>query len=481
MSDPRPRDPRQWTTLAVVLVAVFMDLLDVSIVSVALPAIATDLDASPAILQWTVAAYTLGLGAGLITGGRLGDLHGRRRMFLAGLTAFVLFSAACALAPSAGVLVAARGLQGLAAAIMIPQVLAIVRVAFDDVERPKALGAYGAVVGLASVAGPLLGGLLVDADLFGLGWRAIFWVNVPVGLVGIAIGLRTLPESRDAGAHGLDIPGAVLGTTAVVLLLYPLVQGRELDWPAWVFGLMAAAVPVLLAFIVRQRRLTAAGGSPLLDLSLFGDRRFVAGLGAALLFFGAIGAFFLVLVVYLQNGTGRSAFDTGLILVPYALGSLLTSGVSVKLAARAGRALLVGGALMLAAANGLLLFFLDASAGNPSYLQLAGPLLLGGLGLGLAAPPLTGVVLSAVNPRVAGAAAGLLNTVIQLGSATGVAVLGVVFFGALERTSPTAPAELFGGALVTTLPWQIGAYLLAAALMTLLPARSRRAPTPVQL
>lgn len=478
MSDPHPRDPRRWTALAVVLVAAFMDLLDVSIVSVALPAIAADLDASPASLQWTVAAYTLGLGAGLITGGRLGDQHGRRRMFLTGLVAFVLFSAACALAPSAGVLIAARGLQGLAVAVMLPQALAIIRVAFDDVERPKALGAYGAVLGLAAVAGPLLGGLLVDTDLFGLGWRAIFWVNVPVGLLGIAVGLAILPESRDTGARRLDLLGAGLGTTAVVLLLYPLVQGRELGWPAWVFGLMAAAVPVLLAFVMRLRRLTAAGGSPLLDLSLFGDRRFVAGLGAALLFFGAIGAFFLVLVVYLQNGTGRSALDSGLVLLPYALGSLLTSGLSVKLAARVGRALLVGGALMLAAANALLLFNVNASAGDPSYLQLAGPLLLGGLGLGLAAPPLTNVVLSAVDPRSAGAAAGLLNTVIQLGSATGVAVLGMVFFGALNGASPTAPAELFGSALVTTLPWQIGAYLLTASLMTLLPARSQSVPVP---
>ena len=459
--------------VAVVLIAAFMDLLDATIVSVAAPAIAEDLGAGEAALQWTLAGYALAIGAGLITGGRIGDQYGRRRVFLLGLAGFALASVGCALAPNPEVLIAARVAQGLAGGLMVPQVFGIFRSSLGPETRGKALGAYGAVLGLASVAGPLLGGLLVDADLFGLGWRTIFWVNIPVAIVGLVLGARFLPESRAPGGARLDLPGAALAAGAAVLLHLPLVQGRDWGWPWWGFVILALSVPTAAVFIRRERRLVTRGGQPILDPALLRVRAFAGGLSASLLFFGAIGSFFLLLALYLQLGTGRSALDTGLVILPYAIGSILTSGVGVTLAARAGRALLVGGALVLAASQVLLLVIVRDGA-DPSYWALALPLFVGGLGLGLTAPPLVDVVLAGVPAKDAGAAGGVLTTVSQVGGAAGIAVLGVVFFGVLEAsvTDGATPLIAYGDAFTSILPWQIACYVVAAALMLLLPKRA---------
>lgn len=459
--------------IAVVLIAAFMDLLDATIVSVSAPAIAADLGASQAALQWTLAGYTLAIGAGLITGGRIGDQFGRRRVFLLGLTGFTIASAGCALAPSPDILIATRVVQGLAAGLMVPQVFGILRSSLEPATQTRALGAYGATLGLASVAGPLLGGLLVDADLFGLGWRTIFWVNIPVAIVGLVLGARYLPESRASGGARLDLPGAVLTAAAAVLLLLPLVQGRGWGWPWWGFVLLALTVPTTALFLVRERRLAASGGQPILDPALLRVRAFASGLAASLLFFGAIGSFFLLLGLYLQLGTGRSALDTGLIILPYAIGSIVTSGVGVQLAARAGRALLVTGALVLAASQVLLLVIVR-DGNDPSYWALALPLFIGGLGLGLTAPPLVDVILAGVPPKDAGAAGGVLTTVGQVGNAVGVAVLGVLFFNTLDAslTDGVAPLIAYADALTSILPWQIACYVAAAGLMLLLPRRA---------
>ncbi|WP_049558359.1 MFS transporter [Nonomuraea sp. SBT364] len=460
--------------LAAILTASFMELLDATIVSVALPAIAADLGASDAELQWMVAGYTLAVGAGLITGGRAGDQHGRRRVFLLGLTAFTLASAACGLAPGSGALVAARVAQGLAGGLMIPQVFGIIRASFEPAARARALGAYGAVLGLASVAGPLLGGVLVEADLFGLGWRAIFWVNVPIAAAGLALGAQYMPDSREPGRTRLDLPGAALAASATVLLLLPLVQGREWGWPWWSFLVMALVVPVTAAFLVRQRRLVALGGQPILDPALLRVRAFAGGLAASLLFFGALGSFFLVLSLYLQYGAGYTALETGLVILPFAIGSIITSGVGVQLAGRAGRAVLVSGSLTLAVSQAVLHLVVRDGA-EPAAWLLAAPLLLGGLGLGLTAPALINVVLAGVPGRDAGAAGGVLTTVTQIGNALGVAVLGLVFFTRLEDSAAGGeggPAA-YGAALGAILPWQAACYAGAAALMFLLPRRAR--------
>ncbi|MET3804231.1 EmrB/QacA subfamily drug resistance transporter [Nakamurella sp. UYEF19] len=472
---PRPALSGRSATiaLAVVLMASFMELLDATIVSVAAPAIALDLGVGEAALQWTLAGYTLALGAGLITGGRIGDQFGRRRIFLVGLAAFAIASALCALAPTAGLLITTRVVQGLAGGMMVPQVFGIIRSTFAPAFTAKAFGAYGAVLGLASVAGPLLGGLLVDADLFGLGWRTIFGVNVPIAVVGLVLGVRYLPESSSTCRTRLDLVGAVLVAVAAVLVLLPLVQGREWGWPWWGWAMLVAAIPVGGLFLWREQRLVRNGGQPILDPALLRIRAFAGGLAVSLLFFGAIGSFFLLLSLYLQLGTGRSAWETGLVIFPYAIGSMVTSGIGVQLAARAGRPLLISGALVMAVSQVVLLLVVDGN-GNPGYWLLALPLFLGGLGLGLTAPSLVNVVLAGVPRRHAGAAGGLLTMINQIGGAVGVALLGVLFFARLDLDlqGGGTPLSAYSNAFAAIVPWQIGFYVLAAALMLLLPARA---------
>lgn len=451
----------------VVLFASFMDLLDATIVTVAAPAIAADLGATPAQLQWMLAGYVLALASGLVTGGRLGDDLGRRRVFLISLAAFAMASAACALAAGPEVLIGTRVIQGLAGGVMVPQVFGIIRSSFTPAGMAKAFGAYGAVQGLAAVAGPLLGGLLVDADLFSLGWRTIFWVNVPIAAIALIAGFRFLPESTSTSRTGLDLLGATLSATGVLLILLPLIQGRDWGWPLWGFAMTATGIAVLAVFHRYETSLAERGGAPLLNPRLLRIRSFTAGLLASLFFFGAIGAFFLTLSIYLQGGTGRSATETGLVILPYAIGSILTSGVGVALVANAGRALLVSGSLILAVSQAVLLF-LVRDGQDPSYWLLALALFLGGLGLGLAAPILVNVVLAGVPGREAGAAGGVLTTVTQIGGAAGVAVLGTVFFSGLAAGGGPR-LQTYGAAFSAVLVAEIVLYLVAAGLMLLLP------------
>lgn len=463
--------------VAVALIASFMDLLDATIVSVAAPAIAKDLGASASALQWTIAAYTLAIGAGMVTGGRVGDQLGRRRIFLIGLAAFALTSAAAALAPTAGFLIAVRVLQGLSAGLMVPQVFGIIRSSLDPATMGKAFGAYGAVQGLAAIAGPLLGGGLVDANLFGLGWRTIFWVNVPIAIVGLALGVKALPESTSENGARLDVLGAVLVSTAAVLILLPLVQGGDWGWPAWGYAMMALGAATAAAFLAWERRLVRSGGQPILDPSLLKVRAFSAGLAASALFFGAIGSFFFLLSLYLQLGTGRSAWQTGLVTLPYAIGSLVTSGVGVQLAPKAGRAVLVAGSLTLALSQAIMWWMVRDGA-DPGYWSLAVPLFVGGLGLGLAAPSLVNVILAGVPGRNAGAAGGVLTTINQIGNSTGVAILGTLFFTTLTAAASRPPAALRGysDAFSSILPWQAGLYVIAAGLMLALPKKAAGHP-----
>lgn len=447
-----------------------MDLLDATIVVVAAPAIAADLGASQAQVQWMVAGYALALGSGLITGGRIGDERGRRKVFLGSLAVFAVASGACALATTPEVLIGTRVVQGLAGGLMVPQVFGIIRSSFDGPGMARAFGAFGAVQGLAAVAGPLLGGVLVDADPFGLGWRAIFWINVPVAIVALVLGARVLPESTSARRAPLDAWGALLAAIAVVLLLLPLVQGRDWGWPWWGWALMTAGMLLLAAFLVHERGVARRGGQPVLDPALLRVRSFSAGLVASVFFFGAIGAFFLTLSIYLQSGTGRTAWQTGLVMLPYAIGSLVTSGIGVALAGRAGRTLLVVGSTTLAASQAAL-WFVVRDGQDPGYWALAAALFVGGLGLGLAAPILVAVVLSAVPGRDAGAAGGVLSTVVQIGGAAGIAALGTLFFAVLNDPAPGASQlEIASGAFAAVLPVEFALYLLAAVLMLLLPA-----------
>jgi EmrB/QacA subfamily drug resistance transporter len=435
-------DPRRWIALAVVLIAAFMQLVDISIVNVAIPSIQRDLDATYAQIQWVLAGYQLAFAVTLITGGRLGDIFGRKRLFMLGMAGFTLASALCGLAQSPGMLIGSRVFQGLMGAVMFPQTLSVIQVTFPPRERGTAFGVFGATIGLATITGPLVGGLLINGDLFGLEWRPIFLVNVPIGVVALVAAARLLHESKAPQALRTDLLGVGIVSAGLLLLVYPLVQGRDLGWPAWTFASMAAAVPVLALFALWERRKKAADGSPLVDLDLFRQRAFVAGLLLAGIFFMGIPAFFLTFTLWLQIGLGFTALHAGLTGIPFAVGSALASAASTRLAPRLGRRILSLGTLLLALGMAAVIATVDRYGGAVHSWQLIPALAVCGLGLGSVIAPLVNVVLAGIRGQDAGSASGVLTTIQQLGGAVGVAVIGVVFFGLLGSHAASVGAEV---------------------------------------
>ena len=442
---PGAADPKRWVGLAVVLIAGFMQLVDISIVNVAIPSIQRDLDATYSQIQWVLAGYQLAFAVMLITGGRLGDIFGRKRLFMIGMAGFTLASALCGLAQNPGMLIGSRVLQGLMGAVMFPQILSVIQVTFPPKERAGAFGLFGATIGLATITGPLVGGLLIQADLFGLQWRPIFLVNVPIGVLALAAAARYLIESRAPRALRLDPIGVTIITAGLLLFVYPLVQGRDLDWPLWTFLSMAAAVPVLVLFGVYERHKKRLDGSPLIDLDLFRQRSFVPGLAVAGIFFMGIPAFFLTFSLWLQIGLGFTALHAGLTGIPFAVGSAVASAASVRLAPALGRRILSVGSLLLVAGMAALIWTVDRYGGAIHSWQLIPALLVCGLGLGSVVAPLVNVVLAGIRGQDAGAASGVLSTVQQVGGAVGVAMIGVIFFGLLGSQAAGVADDVIPG------------------------------------
>ena len=430
-------DPLRWRALGVVLVASFMVLLDISIVNVAIPTIQRSLGATFAQIQLVFAGYQLSYAVMLITGGRLGDIFGRKRLFLIGVAGFTVASALCGLAQSPDALVWSRVIQGLFAALMYPQVLAVIQVSFPPKERGAAFGIFGAVIGVATISGPLVGGLLIEANVLS-GWRPIFLVNVPIGIGAMVAAVFLLKESKAPHRPKVDLPGVALVTAALGLLTYPLVQGREAGWPTWAFVSLAASVPMFALFVAyivwrkRQQRW------PLIDPGLFTDRAFVVGLLICLAFFAGIPAFFLTFSLYLQIGLGFGAMHAGLTTVPFAVASGFASGASIRLAPKLGKRILMIGITVLMV--GMLLLIADVAHFGVAItsLDLVPVLAIAGAGLGLTVAPLLTIILANIAPSSAGAASGVLTTVQQVGGALGVALVGVVFFGLLGSHAPDA-------------------------------------------
>ncbi|MDQ3809139.1 MAG: MFS transporter [Chloroflexota bacterium] len=458
-------DPQRWKAYFVLLLAGFMDLLDTTVVNIGFPSIQRDLGASTAAVQWVVAGYIVAFGLVLITGGRLGDLYGRRRMFLLGVGGFTLTSALAGLAPTPWTLIAARVLQGIAAAIMVPQILAIVQTIFPPGERPAAFGVYGAVTGLAAVAGPLVGGLLVQHNLLGLEWRPIFLVNIPIGLVALVLTARVVPESKEIHARRLDLRGVGLLTVSLLLVLYPLVQGHEMGWRWWMSAMMVASIPAFAWFVHHERELTRAGASPLVPLDLFRERAFAGGLLTSLVFFGGTGAFFLTLAVTLQLGLGFSPLRAGLAVIPFSIAAAIGSAISVPAAPRVGRLVLQAGVATFIVGLGLLAATMHDAGAAVSLRSLVLPLATTGLGMGLVVAPLVDVILAGVHGRDAGAASGVLNATGQLGQAIGIAAIGALYFAVLGRATPAAYAQ----ALERTLWGEIAIFAACIGVMFLLP------------
>ncbi|MCM1974181.1 MFS transporter [Streptomyces sp. G1] len=439
-------DRRRWFALAIVMTAAFMDLVDVTIVNIAIPSIQEDAGATESQIQWITAGYALAFAAGLITGGRLGDIHGRKKLFLIGIGGFTIASALCGFAANPEMLVASRILQGAMASLMVPQVLSIVHATFPAHERGKVFGLFGAIVGLGAVSGPLLGALLTEWNLFGLEWRPIFLINLPVGIVGLILGSRFITESKAARAPKLDLVGVGLVTLGLLMLLYPLTRGRELDWPLWGYVAMAGSLVVLAVLVAYERRKSARDGSPLIELSLFRVKSFAAGIAVQTVFGVALGIFFLVWTLYMQIGLGWSALKAGLTGVPFSLAVSTAAGLSVqKLVPRFGRGVLQAGALLMGL--GVLLYIWESERyglGIEPW-QMALPLVVMGAGMGLIVAPLTDAILSEVPREHAGSASGLINTVMQMGNALGLGLVSVVFFGVLDdRLGGGASGEAAG-------------------------------------
>jgi MFS family permease len=419
--------------LPVLLTGTCLIVLDFFIVNVALPSMQLELHASSAALEWVVAGYGLTFAVLLLAAGRLGDRFGRRRTFLAGLALFTLASAGCALAPTAGALIGARLAQGAGGALISPSVLALIGVLYDGPARARAIGTYASVMGVAAAGGQLIGGLLLHADVAGLGWRLVFVINLPLGITAIALTRRCIPESRPAATAAVDVPGLVLVTAAMTALVLPLVDGRDSGWPWWTFACLAAAPLLFLEFALRQRATARRGGAPLVDLALFRTRSFVAGSLTQLLFWSGQASYFLVLALYLQLGRGLSPLRAWLVFSLLAAAYLGTSMRVAALAARFGRRVVITGAGALAAGHLLALGVVAGSGTSGPVLLLAPSLLLAGAGMGLCLAPITATVLSAAQPQQAGAVSGLLSATQQVGNAVGVAAVGLVFFGTVDR------------------------------------------------
>jgi EmrB/QacA subfamily drug resistance transporter len=446
-----------------------MTILDFFIVNVAIPSAQRDLHASSADVQWLVAGFALAYAGGLITGGRLGDLYGRRRLFVLGLALFTLTSAACGLAPHALFLVISRVLQGASAALLAPQVLAILGTTYAGSARARAFNLYAFTMGISAVMGPVIGGFLIDANLFGLGWRTCFLINVPVGAVAMLLTLTLVSESRAAGRQKLDIIGALLITLALMALALPLIEGRQGGWPWWTWLSLGSAGPLLFGFAMHQHRLSLRGGVPLIDLALFRERAFTVGLLGQLVLYMGQAAYFLVLAVYLQQGRGLRPLQAGVVFVAVAAGYLVTSIVAGQLALGLGRQVIAVGALIRTAGMALLLVTIWSTPWVP---MLVPALVIVGAGTGLALGPLTATVLARVPADQAGAASGVLTTALQVGNSLGVAIIGVLFYGALGHAGTASSYQsAFGSSLV----YLVGGGLALALLTQLLP-RGRPEP-----
>ncbi|WP_128980531.1 MFS transporter [Streptomyces roseicoloratus] len=472
-------DKRRWIALAIVMTAAFMDLVDATIVNIAIPSIERDLGASFGAIQWITAGYALAFAAGLITGGRLGDIYGRRRLFLLGTAGFTVASALCGFAANQEMLVASRLLQGAAAAMMVPQVLSIVHVTFPAHERGKVFGLFGAIMGLGAVSGPLLGALLTQWNIAGLEWRPIFLINLPVGVAALILGRKFITESKAPKALRLDLVGVVLATLAMLMLIYPLTRGRELDWPLWGHLMMAGSLVVFAALVAYEKYKTRKDGSPLVELSLFKVKSFAAGIAVQLTFGVVMGIFFLVWTLYMQIGLGWTALKAGLTGVPFSIAVSAAAGLSVQaLVPRFGRKVLQAGALTMAA--GLLLYFFLAGRYGMEIApwQMIAPLVVMGLGMGLIVAPLTDAVLSEVPREHAGSASGLINTTGQMGNALGLGLVSVVFFGTIDEKRlaafPAETGEAFTNAFRNSLGWAVVVLAGIFLVMFALPAKSKQ-------
>jgi EmrB/QacA subfamily drug resistance transporter len=454
---PEPHRLR-WVVLVVVMTANIMDAMDATIANIAGPSVRQDLGGGTSTLQWISAGYTLAFAVLLIAGARLGDIFGRRRVFLVGLAGFTLFSATCAAAPSMSVLIVSRALQGAFGALMIPQGFGFLKQAFpDQSEFNKAMGFLGPATGLPLLAAPVLAGALIDANLWHVGWRLVFLINVPIGVIALALGIPALPETAKRPGLKLDLGGVCLVGLALVAIIYPLIQGRTDGWPLWIFSILAVGVLLLFAFLRHERRHQE---NALIEPTLLRNRTYLSGIAVVLFFFGAFSGLLLCVSLYGQLGEGWSPIHAGLSLTPMVIGIIVGMTVSFALVNRLGRHLLHIGILLIAAGDACVALTLTA-AHSASAWDLVPGLLLAGAGAGVSFAQLFGFVLNSVNMDEVGSASGVLEATQQLSTSLGVAVLGTIFFSVFNHHVPTDALQITAWACLAPLA---GAFLLVFGL-----------------
>ena len=459
-------DPRRWMALGILLIANFMNLIDVTIVNVALPSMRDNLGASDAQIEWVVAAYVLAFALGLLPFGRLGDIVGRTRMFLIGVAAFTLASGLCGMAQSIEMLIGARVLQGLGGAMMTPQVLAIATVTFPPEERGQAFSLFGLSAGLASVCGPVLGGLLIDAQLFGLDWQPIFLVNIPIGIAAIIAGWFLIPRLPGHSELRNDYVGIVLFGLGIVAVVFPIIEGRALGWPAWSFAMMAAGLLLLVAFFFWQKRRARAGQPQLLNYDLLANRDYMFGAFVVTVFASGIPGLFLVISLLLQTGFGFTPLQSGLTNLPFSVGVLIASFIAGRFGANYLRSRLAAAGAMVSFGIGWLHFVIAGTGNSIDPWSFLLPLLLAGIGLGTGFSSLFQLVLRNVPPRDAGAGSGALQAFQQVGGALGVALVGQIFFSQLAGNfaAGNGPQAAFGDAAALAMWYQVVSFGLVLAL-----------------
>jgi MFS family permease len=468
--------PRSPLMLPVLLSGTFLYAFDANVVNVALPSLRRQLQAGPAALELLVGGYAFSYAAGLVTGGRLGDRFGYRRVFLAGLAAFSVASLLCGLAQQPAELVAARLAQGLAAAAMVPQVLALITASFPAQARTRALTWFGVVAALSGVAGQVLGGLLLDVSLLGLGWRPLFFVSVPVGAAAFGLAWRLVPRDAARRRPALDLPGVLAVAAALALALLPLIFGREAGWPAWAWAMLAASVPAAVLAARYEQRVASRGGAPLLDLSLFRSPGFSAGMGIAVAFMAFFTSTLFVTSLLLQSGLGLSPLRAGLSYGPFCLAAVITAVLGGSLITRYGRrAVIWAGCACSAAGTALLAALLTVAGGAVSVGWLVAGLGLVGAGNSMILTAYLGAALAAIRPEQAGAASGTLNTVQQFAGVVGLATIGALFYAFL---GPHPDPDRYARAAAVVQWAGLALVAVMAALTRLLPSPGPRTTAP---
>jgi len=456
----------RWLVLTVVLIAEIMDLFDSTIVNVAGPTLAEKLGASNTDLQWVIGGYALALGSGLILGGRLGDRFGRRNMFLFGLAGFTIASVLCAAAPAVLALIVLRFIQGFLGAMLLPQGFGLIRESFPPQEFGKAFAAYGPAFGLGGILGPVIGGFIIQANIFDLGWRAVFLVNLPIGLISFIIAARFLPKTAADKSVKIDILGALLVIIASGMLVYPLIKGQEAGWPLWTYLMLVGSVVIFGLFALNENRTVKRGGTPLIDASIFKKRAYTFGLAGLGLYFAGFTGVYLILSLFLQFGERFTSAQAGLGNIPIALGSAIGGTISGAFLADkiGGRyTLQIGAVVQLLGV--ILMTAAVPSLSNFTIWQMVPALVVSGIGTGLIAAPVFDTILSTVDQSQSGSASGVLSAVQSVSSSVGVAIFGTVFFSFATQGQADAG---FRNALIV----QLILLVLFAAVSFVLPKRA---------